>query len=248
MTDTAGPQPRLEAMAERRIGAAPGRRPYAESPWYSWAMVFAFQAVMLAWLIPLVRTSQWSASALMLLVMAVVLSPAAARSRAPLRLPVPLELGLVAFVFAALFLGEVANFYERFHWWDMVLHASSGVLFSLVGVPLAYSLERQHGRTELTPRLAYLFAPMFAMSVGTFWEIFEFGLQKLSGLPIQVPQMSNWEGLADTMWDLILNALGAILVAAYGWRRFRPGSPQDAPGWVARFMAENPRFLVRGGA
>lgn len=219
-------------------------RPYGETPWYSWAMVLAFEAVMLAWLPSLIRTAQWSTLALTLVAMAVVLSPAAARSRAPLKLPVPLEMGLVAFAFGALFLGEVADFYERFHWWDMVLHASSGVLFSLVGVPLAYCLERTHGRAELTPRLAYLFAPMFAMSIGTLWEIFEFGLQQLSGLPIQVPQMSNWSGLVDTMWDLILNALGAILVAAYGWRRFRPGSPQDAPPWVAHFMAENPRFLV----
>lgn len=244
MTDVASPQARLAA---NRAGAPSERRPYAQTPWYSWAMVLAFEAAMLAWLVPLLRGSQWSASALILLVMAVVLSPAAARPWAPLRLPVSLEMGLVAFVFGSLFLGEVADFYERFHWWDMALHASSGVLFSLVGVPLAYCLERQHGRTELTPRLAYLFAPMFAMSIGTLWEIFEFGLQSLSGLPIQVPQMSDWSGLSDTMWDMMLNALGAILVAAYGWRRFRPGSPQTAPGWVARFMAENPRFLVREG-
>jgi hypothetical protein len=45
--------------------------------------------------------------------------------------------------------------------------------------------------------------------------------------------------------DKSKDALGAILVALYGWHRFRPGSPHGIPSWVARFMAENPRFLVR---
>ena len=207
-------------------------------------MVAAFQAAMLTTLPALVRAENWSMLALTLVVMATVLSPAAARPWAPLRLPVSLEMGLVAFVFGALFLGEVWDLYNRLHWWDMALHGSSGVLFSLVGLPLAYSLERQHGRTELAPRVAFLFAVMFAMSIGTFWEIFEFALQNLSGLPIQVPQMSDWNGLADTMWDMILNAAGAILVALYGWFRFHPGSNRSVPAWVARFMSENPRFLV----
>jgi hypothetical protein len=244
MTEGASPfHPFAPVAADRPVG---GPR-HETTPWYSWAMVAAFEAAMLATLPLLVGGGRWPALTLTLVVMATVLSPAAARRWAPVRLPVPLEMGLVAFLFGSLFLGEIWDFYNLFHWWDVALHGSSGVLFSLVGILLAYCLERQHGHTELAPRVAFLFAPMFAMSIGTVWEIFEFSLQYLSGLPIQVPQMSDWAGLSDTMWDMIVNAIGAILVAIYGWRRFRPGSANSVPVWVARFMAENPRFLVRDG-
>lgn len=244
MTDATRSSHELAAEGGREARRAPDFR---ATPWYSWAMVAAFEAAMLPSLARAAASGAWSEAALILLVMGTVISPAACRRWAPLRLPVPLEMALVAFFFGALFLGEVLDFYERFRWWDMLLHGSSGVLFSATGLVFAYGLERQHGRIELAPRVAFLFAPMFAMSVGTFWEFFEFALQSLSGLPIQVPQMSNWSGLTDTMWDLVLNAAGAILVAAWGWYRFRPGRASAVPGWVARFLRENPRFLAGPG-
>ena len=43
---------------------------------------------------------------------------------------------LVIFVGATLFLGEVYDFYERFWWWDMVMHGASAVGFGLIGFVL----------------------------------------------------------------------------------------------------------------
>lgn len=247
MTETASSDVPHAAFGSKGWVLAPAGgtgRPYAASPWHYWAMTLAFEAAMAPTLVSPALQGRWSTIALIVLVMTSVLSPVATRRWRQLKLPVPLEMALVAFFFSALFLGEVEDFYERLPWWDMALHTSSGVLFSATGLLLAYCLERQHGRIELAPRVAFLFAPMFAMSIGTVWEIFEFALQSLSGLPIQVPQMSDWSGVSDTMWDMIMNAGGAILVAAYGWHRFRPGRAPAVPSWVARFLAENPRLLA----
>lgn len=244
MSEASAPGASL-ALDEAGWRGASAPASYAASPWYAWAFVLVLEAVMAATLVPLAMQNRWGHAALTLLVMATVASPTAARPRWPVKLPVALDLSIAAFIFATLFLGEVGDFYHRFAWWDLLLHGSSGLLFSAVGVLLAYGLERQHGRTELAPRVAFLFAPMFAMSIGTFWEFFEFAVQGISGLPVQVPDFSGPSGLADTMGDLLMNAAGAILVALYGWHTFRPGCGKGMPAWVGRFLAANPRFLVK---
>ncbi len=244
MSEAASPDGRLAALPLDPRTAAKGSRRSA-SPWPAWAAVLGMEAVMLARFLPLLLHHQWGLAALTGVVMFSVLAPTAGRPWMPLQLPVGLEVAIAAFVFATLFLGEVADFYNRFSWWDMVLHGSSGVLFSVVGLPVAYALQRGHGEAELAPRVAFLFAVMFAMSIGTFWEIFEFALQNISGLPVQVPRLSDSSALPDTMGDLILNAVGAILVAAYGWHASRPGKQAGMPQWVGRFLRRNPGFFNR---
>ncbi len=43
----------------------------------------------------------------------------------------------------------------------------------------------------------------FAVSIGTLWEVFEFGMDILFGLSMQK------SGVIDTMDDLIVDAIGA---------------------------------------
>ena len=43
-------------------------------------------------------------------------------------IPPELEFLTIAFIFAALFLGETRDYYGRFWWWDLALHTTSGVL------------------------------------------------------------------------------------------------------------------------
>ena len=51
----------------------------------------------------------------------------------PVRIPAEFELLAILFVFASLFLGEFRSFYERFWWWDVLLHATSGLLLGACG-------------------------------------------------------------------------------------------------------------------
>jgi hypothetical protein len=49
------------------------------------------------------------------------------------------------------------------------------------------------------------------MTIGVLWEVFEFGMDELFGLNMQK------SGLADTMYDLIVDIFGAFLGAAGGF-------------------------------
>lgn len=45
-----------------------------------------------------------------------------------IRIPPELELLTIAFIFGSIFLGETHEYYFRFWWWDILLHATSGGL------------------------------------------------------------------------------------------------------------------------
>lgn len=125
-------------------------------------------------------------------------------------IPIGFELIIVLFVCATLFLGEVHGFYTRFWWWDLVLHAGSGMAFGFIGFLILYSLHR-NGRFQAHPSLIAFFSFSVALAVGSLWEVFEFGMDTLFGLNMQK------SGLRDTMWDIIVNTIGAALAALSGY-------------------------------
>jgi hypothetical protein len=63
----------------------------------------------------------------------------------------------------------------------------------------------------MNPAFVALFSFAFAMAIGGLWEIFEFSMDNFLGLNMQKT------GLVDTMWDLIVDALGALFISVSGF-------------------------------
>jgi len=132
--------------------------------------------------------------------------------RFELVVPPVFEMATIAFLFASFFLGEIGNFYERFWWWDMALHTTSGLLLGMLGISLVWILNAEEKlNLEMSTGLISLFAFTFAVAAGALWEIFEYGMDQTFGLNMQK------SGLDDTMEDLIVDALGALIVAVGGY-------------------------------
>ena len=88
----------------------------------------------------------------------------------------------------------------------------------VLGFLLVYVLnESERVEMHMRPRFVALFAFLFAVVVGTLWEIFEFAMDQLAGTRMQKPMFGDPSGLTDTMWDMIVNALGALTISALGW-------------------------------
>ncbi|GIX30618.1 MAG: hypothetical protein KatS3mg124_1090 [Porticoccaceae bacterium] len=187
---------------------------------------------------------QWLNAALIAGILAVSASPAVLDRRLGVRIPAEFQLLAVLFAFASLFLGEVHHYYERIWWWDLLLHSLSGVLMGILGF-LLVNLLNEDDRIEvvLTPRFVALFAFLFAVGVGSLWEIFEFAMDRLAGTRMQKPMASDPSGLTDTMWDLIANALAALAVSLLGWRYLAGGRPTFIQRWIDKFIHDNPRLF-----
>lgn len=209
-------------------------------------VVAVLLAIMAAELVLVLRAGHWVHAFLVLAIAVVTVAPAALGRRLHVYIPPEFQLLTVVFVFAALFLGEIRSYYERIWWWDMALHASSGLLLGIFGFLLVYVLN-EHERIDLhmRPRFVALFAFLFAVAVGALWEIFEFAVDQLAGANMQKPMLGDPSGLTDTMWDLIVDALGALTISLLGWWHMEHGTRSFIEAWIHKFVARNPRLFVR---
>lgn len=155
------------------------------------------------------------------------------------QIPAELELLAVGFLYASLFLGEVHGYYVRFWWWDAVLHTGSGFLLGILGFLLVHILN-EHERIEMhmKPGFVAFFAFLFAVGLGAIWEIFEFAMDQLFGMNMQK------SGLVDTMWDLIVDTAGALVISLLGWRALRRGERDwFLQRWIQDFVVKNPEIF-----
>lgn len=209
-------------------------------------VLLILQIVMAVELALLLAQGLWLNCVWLLAIMVVTGAPVVLGHRLPVRIPAEYELLAILFVFGALFLGEFRSYYERFWWWDIALHATSGLLLGILGFLLVYVLnENKRIDLHMRPGFVALFAFVFALAVGTIWEIFEFAVDQIFGTTMQKPMLGDPSGLTDSMWDLIVDALGALVISAFAWWHMKRSQRSFIDLWIDRFIEGNPR-LFRG--
>jgi len=130
----------------------------------------------------------------------------------------------VVFIYCAIYLGEVRNFYYLIPHWDTVLHTFSGVALGALGFSIVSLLNKSDTvEFSLSPVFIAVFAFCFALSLGVIWEFFEFTMDCLTDGNSQRYALENGEllvgqaALMDTMKDLIVNAIGALAISSIGF-------------------------------
>ena len=192
---------------------------------------------------------QWLAAATTGAILVVTVLPLLLGRRFAVFIPPEIEVLAVVFVFASLFLGEVRGYYARFWWWDVALHTASGFLLGILGFLLVYVMnEKEEIDFHMKPAFVALFAFMFAVGMGALWEIFEFSMDQLFGMDMQKAMLGDPSGLTDTMWDLIVDTVGAAVIAVlgFGWLS-RAGTDSFLERWIHAFVEANPRLFDGGG-
>lgn len=75
------------------------------------------QSIMALELVLLASRQAWMHSFLVAAIMAITLGPELFRRQLPVRVPPEFQVSAILFIFAALFLGEVRDYYGRLWWW-----------------------------------------------------------------------------------------------------------------------------------
>lgn len=128
------------------------------------------------------------------------------------------------FLYCAIYLGEIRRFYFVVPHWDTYLHTFSGGMLGAMGFSLVSILnDNEKVPMTLSPFFIAMFSMCFALAAGAIWEIYEYTLDGLMGLNMQhyhlvdgTPLMGR-AALYDTMKDLIVDALGALVVSVIGY-------------------------------
>ncbi len=179
-----------------------------------------------------------------------------------IKIPVLLESIVLIFIFCAEILGEIGSFYTFVPWWDTLLHTVNGFLMAAIGFTMIDLLNNSpYFHFNLSPIFVAFVAFCFSMTVGVFWEFFEFGMDQVFRTDMQkdyyveefssvklhpkgindpirieniretnVSYVENGEekeceidegyldiGIIDTMKDLIVNCIGAIVFSVIGY-------------------------------
>ncbi len=164
--------------------------------------------------------------------------PAMIRHTFRITMPVEVDLVLTTFIFAHFIMGEVGNYYNRFWFFDLILHSSSGILIGMAGFVIMYFF-LYSSRVSANPLLVSVFCVSFSLALGALWEIFEFGMDQTFGFTMQKG------GNVDTMSDLIVDFLGACVVGFWVYRYLKKDEDGLVKLMINRFIRYNLRLRDR---
>ena len=125
------------------------------------------------------------------------------------RICLPWEINLLIVISIYLHVaGHVSEYYITIPFYDKIAHLVSSITISVLGFVSVLLVDR-FSSLRLTRPMIVLFIVIFTMALGAFWEIYEFAFDRLLGTDLQ-------HGLEDTMYDLIFNLCGALIIAGVG--------------------------------
>ncbi|NND00216.1 MAG: hypothetical protein HKN85_08545 [Gammaproteobacteria bacterium] len=187
---------------------------------------------------------QWQSGFLILIIALLILSVTVFSNRLAVQIPSEFQVFALVFVFAALFLGEIRSYYDKIWWWDIALHSTAGLLMGVFGFLLVYILNASEKiALAMMPRFVAFFAFMFAVAVGGLWEIFEYSMDTIFGANMQKAMLDDPSGLTDTMWDMIVNAIGAAIISTLGWWYSIRDRRSFIDIWIHKFIQRNPSWF-----
>lgn len=118
-----------------------------------------------------------------------------------------IKIFIILFIFIALYLGSIHNFYS-FKCFDTFLHFSSGVMLSFIADNWISIEYKKTDIKKFSLFFTNVFTISFAVFCGVVWEIYEFSMDTFFNLDMQRIKAFKF---SDTMIDLIADLSGALL-------------------------------------
>ncbi|MEA5093881.1 hypothetical protein SDC9_48076 [bioreactor metagenome] len=160
--------------------------------------------------------------------------PSIVEKKASIDIPNNMEIMYFIFLYCAIYLGEVRNFYYLIPNWDTILHAFSGAMLGALGFSLVSFLnDSEHTHIDLSPFFVALFAFCFALASGAVWEIYEFLADEILATNMQKYMLADGTilvghaALMDTMEDFIVDSLSSLAVTIAGYYSIKNKKPQN---------------------
>lgn len=155
--------------------------------------------------------AQWADLFVILQAIAISGLPYFLQKRFSIHTPYVIRTSFILFMFSTLILGEIADLYNTFWWWDALLHTVSSAGITLIGFILVSIIYRDKD-LKSTPLLTSFLVFSFAMCLAALWEVYEFLIDLFfeTNTPMQP---SN----TDTMTDFIVAIVGSLVICFYGY-------------------------------
>jgi len=107
------------------------------------------------------------------------------------------------------------NFYSGTEWWDHMTHALSASVVAAAGYATVRAIDEHSDAVYLPPKFIAVIILLFVLAFGVVWELLEFAIGVTAGA-LGMPSVLTQYGVYDTLWDIIYNSIGGLLVALWG--------------------------------
>ncbi len=169
------------------------------------------------------------------------------------------------FGYLSLFLGSFLNFYEKFEWWDTLLHFSSGILIGFVCIVLvAVFIARLFDHVDSKHDIIFIICVgiLSSMAFAIFWEFYEFAfdyfadgnmqrsiiIDSTKSLESQLAQHIRPSGrfidpgLKDTIKDMFLATVGAFIAGAIAYPMLNKSLRENIEAGIVVPSDDNVKF------
>lgn len=198
----------------------------------------SMQALLIIGLISSIMATNWMNVLFIIFIIILTSFPTIFARHYKIILPTEFELAAILFIFGSLFLGSAFGFYYRFWWWDILLHGFSAILLGIIGLLMVWILNHNEKvDISLNPLFICIFSFSFAVAMGVLWEIYEFAVDSFIGANMQK------SGLVDTMWDLIIDSLRALIVSISAYTYYRIGHKSRVINEIQEFLSLNKSYF-----
>jgi len=103
----------------------------------------------------------------------VILLPGFLQRKFGIAISPTMHITFAVFLFCAIYLGEVFDFYFRIPHWDTMLHVFSGFALGAIGFSIIGLVNKSDSvPVSLSPAFVAIFAFCFAIALGALWENF----------------------------------------------------------------------------
>lgn len=164
---------------------------------------FVLRLLVLATMVRQAMNRNYENVALCLFTLVLFLLPSLIERRLRIEFPDVMEIIILLFIFAGEILGEIGAYFTVFQGWDVILHTMNGFLCAAIGFSLVDMLNRnERFSLSLSPVYMAIVAFCFSMTIGVFWEFFEFTVDRLF--------------LRDMQKDAVVNAISSVMLDPAG--------------------------------
>lgn len=133
------------------------------------------------------------------------------------------------FLLMSVFIGTCLHLMDILSYWDKLLHLTSPMILTALGYGILCTMltdidtEIHH----ISPWVFLLFGFSFAGLCGVFWEFWEWSWDAIGNMNLQRYMTIDGElfvgreALSDTMGDLLVNTIGAAIMAVFSWYQYQ---------------------------
>lgn len=165
--------------------------------------------------------------------------------------PPEFEIAITIIIYFSLFLGEYTGAYQKLWWWDSLLHGFFGLVLGFATFLILYLFYKTQ-KIKAKPITIIIIAFSFALAIGSLWEITEFAIdslfdanmQKSKNLCLITEKICDTRlGVIDTMKDLIVDSIGALIASIISFIYMKTGEIAFLDNVLREIRKTNKRFF-----